>query len=235
MTANLPNKIPDLVAWANTRTNAWQQAGAAIGLSEPQIQAFTTLAEALSTTVQAADQARSASKGATLEQADAVAAFRALAAAYISIIKGFAESSGNVSVYKLAEISPDAPPGPAPEPVPPETFTATVNTSGSITLKFKVTQPKGVSGVSYLVGRLINGGTGVPVNLGTADRKKMFTDTTLPLGVDRVTYVITPTRGPVRGPDSKAFNIQFGSVAGGPPGVIATSVAAPASGMKLAA
>jgi len=235
MSTNVPTKIPELVAWAKSHTGAWQTNATSIGLTVPQVQAFSTLAEGLTSAFDAANVARELSKGATLEQGGAVQAFRALAAAYISIIKGFAESTDNITVYSLAQISPDAPAAPAPPPIPPQTFAAGVNTDGSITIRWKVAQPAGVSNVAYFVRRRINGGTGEFQSLGTSGGKKTFTDSTLPVGVDRVEYVVTPKRGAVSGADSNAFVIQFGSVAGGPPGVIATSVAAPASGMKLAA
>jgi hypothetical protein len=229
---NLPSRLPELVAWGAAHAPIFVSSASQIGLTSAQAVAFSELVDELQGAVEAANAAREASKAATLNQNDTADAFRALAGAYVNLIKAFAQVTDNPKVYTIAQISPDAPPSPAPAPVPPQEFTAGVNTSGSITLKWKVAQPAGVTGVSYLVKRRVNGSAGEFQFVGTSDGKKTFTDSTLPLGVDRVEYVVTPKRGPVAGADSPAFSIQFGSIAA--PGAmpsITTSIAP----MKLAA
>lgn len=54
----------------------------------------------------------------------------------------------------------------------------------------------------------------------------------VPVGVDSVSYLITPKRGEVLGMPSNIFTVQFGSVVGGGNVSITTTESAP---MKMAA
>lgn len=220
MSTNLPRTIPELLVWAATHEELWVTNGASIGLTTSQVASFRELRDVMVSKVSAADIARVASKNATMDQTEAITAFRAITGAYISIIRGFAESSNNPGVYALAGISPDDPRSTLPPPNTPEMFTANVNPDGSLTIKWKVAQPAGVTNVSYIVRRRLNGAAGAFVQLGSATTKKSYTDETLPVGVDRVEYMIQPTRGTVVGPQSPIFTVQFGSVAL-PPGAAA--------------
>lgn len=78
---------------------------------------------------------------------------RALAGAYINVIKAFAEATNNENVYVLAGVSPNDAPGVVPPSNTAESFTANVNPDGSITVKWKASQPAGVTGVQYNVHR----------------------------------------------------------------------------------
>lgn len=71
-----------------------------------------------------------------------------------------------------------------------------------------------------------------------ARRNKSFTDTTLPLGVDGVEYIVQPKRGEVSGPQSNVFSVQFGSVAPGGAATIARIESTPHEqpvGVRIAA
>ena len=64
--------------------------------------------------------------------------------------------------------------------------------------------------------------------------EKTFNDTTLPRGVDGVSYIITGKAGQQTGPASAMFTLTFGSVGGGGTTFITSSVETPAD-VKLAA
>lgn len=239
MATNLPRPLPDLMNWAAAHASQWQDNQAQIGLSLQQVQSFKALGEAMNQANSAAEVARMNSKDATLALNAAVASFRVTAGAFVNVIKAFAQSTGNENVYTLAGISPDDAPSELPAPNTPESFTAGVNTDGSLTIRWRVSQPAGVTGVVYDVFRRYNTATGNFVWVGSGDRNKTFTDTTLPVGVDNVQYYVRPKRGEAFGPQSNVFALQFGSVGGGGGGANLTIVSQDELGndgaMKVAA
>lgn len=214
MATNLPRTIVELLAWAETHGALWQTNQASIGLSSSQSSSFKNLVSSFSTAYSAAETARLASKNATEALNAAVTSVRANAGAYINLIKAFAETTNNPNVYTLSGITPDDPAGTVPAPIPPETINATVNADGSLTLKWKVGQPDGVTGVQYLISRRL-GATGTFALIGSVGAIKTFVDATLPFGVDSVQYIITPKRGDVLGAQSATFALQFGVNGGG--------------------
>jgi hypothetical protein len=214
MATNLPRPIPDLLAWAQTHDSLWQANFAAIGLSTAQATAFKNLVASFRAAFDAAEVARLASKNATETLHASVTNIRATGGAYVNLIKAFAETTHNPAVYTLSGISPDDPAGTVAAPIPPDTIIAGVNADGSLTLKWKVGQPDGVTGVQYLVSRRL-GSTGTFALVGSVGAIKTYVDATLPFGVDSVQYIITPKRGDVMGDQSAVFTLQFGSVRGG--------------------
>lgn len=231
MASNMPNTIGDLINWCNTHNTLWTTNAEQIGLTDEQAAAFKTLCETMAANYATAQAARQASKDATMNLQNAVSGVRALGGAYIAIIKGFAESTNDMDVYALAGVSPSNPPGTVPAPVPPTQFGATVNPDGSLTIKWRVSQPEGVTGVQYMVSRRVNGGNGPFTFVGAEGSNKSFTDLTLPVGVDKVEYIVQPKRNGVFGEQSNVFSVQFGSVSGGGMS-IATIASEP---MKMAA
>lgn len=239
MGSNIPETLPDFITWCNTHAPLFTANAALIGLTAPQAELFAQAAANMVAAEDAAQNARVASKNATAALDTAVAAARALAGGYVSTIKGFAKATGNPSVYELSGVSPDSPPGTVPAPVAPTDFTAQVNPDGSLTIRWKVSQPAGVTSVQYLVFRRLpmNGQTTFTM-VGSEGKNKSFTDATLPVGVDKVDYIVQPKRGEVTGPQSNVFTVQFGSVAGGGSGTLSikTTASTPhAEPMKLAA
>lgn len=214
MATNLPKPITDLLAWAETHDTLWQLNQASISLSAAQVTSFKSLVGTFRSAYDDAEAARLASKNATETLHSAVSNVRATAGAYVNLIKAFAETTNNTNVYTLAGVSPDDPAGTVPAPIPPEAITASVNSDGSLTLKWKVGQPEGVTGVQYLVSRRL-GSAGTFALVGSVGAIKTYVDATLPFGVDGVQYIITPKRGDVMGDQSAVFTLQFGSVGGG--------------------
>lgn len=213
MATNMPTTLPELINWASTHAELWLTNYELIGLTEAQSEAFKVLSNSLGTANTAAETARQASKAATQDLQGAAAAVRALGGAYISLIKGFADSTDNDGVFALAGITPNDPRSTLPPPIPPQTFSAEINGDGSLTIKWKVTQPPGVIGVQYLVSRRMQGEASFTL-VSSEGSKKSYTDETLPFGTDRVEYIIRPKRGEALGMPSNIFTVQFGSVGG---------------------
>jgi hypothetical protein len=236
MATNMPVTIPELINWCSTHTSLWTANATQIGISAAQATAFNTLVANFNKANSDAQAARQNSKDATMTLASTMDAVRSTGNAYIFMIKAYAETTHNPAVFSLAGVSPNDPPSVVPAPIAPANFSAGVNTDGSLTIKWKVSQPEGVTNVQYIVFRRLGGPEAPFVMLSTEGKNKSFTDLTLPLGVDRVEYMVQPKRGEVLGPQSNVFALQFGSVAGGGGISIADAASVPhAEPMKIAA
>ncbi|HMN40881.1 MAG TPA: hypothetical protein PKE29_08545 [Phycisphaerales bacterium] len=212
----MPTKIGDLINWCTVHVDLWSVNATSVGLTAAQALQFKNAVNTMVLANSSAEAARQASKDATITLQTNVDVVRTLGAAFVAVIKGYAETTNNNNVYALGGVSPSDPPGVVPTPVAPNQFGASINPDGSLTVKWKVTQPAGCTNVSYSVSRRLNGGTGPFVLLANeGGRNKSFVDTTLPIGVDKVEYIVQPRRGDVAGPQSTVFMVQFGSVAGG--------------------
>ncbi|HYE62997.1 MAG TPA: fibronectin type III domain-containing protein [Phycisphaerales bacterium] len=208
----MPTTIAELLQWAGSHRDLWVLNQAQIGLSAPQVQAFKTVADAFIAAEAAAVKAREAAKAATLELNDAMAAVRTLGGGYINLIRAYAETTNNNQVYVLSGVDPVSPPGPQPIPNAPTNFSATVTPEGWIVVSWKASQP--ASGVQYRVQRRINGEANFTL-VGTVGSVKKYEDKTLPFGVDRVDYIVTPVRNNIVGPSGNTFSLQFGVGGGG--------------------
>ncbi|HMN40305.1 MAG TPA: hypothetical protein PKE29_05630 [Phycisphaerales bacterium] len=216
MGTNLPTTIPELINWCVAHDGQWTANATQINLTTAQTTAYHTIVQNLTKANDTAEAARMASKEATMQLQNAIDAARGLSSVYVDIIKNYAESTHNMNVYALGAISPPSPPGTPPLPVAPDKFGASVNPDGSLTIKWKVAQPTGATGVQYRVLRRVNATSGPYSIVSTEGSNKSFTDTFLPVGVDRVEYIVQPTRpGGIVGPQSNVFVVQFGSVSGG--------------------
>lgn len=213
MGTNLPSKIGDFVAWADTHAAQWQDQQANIGISVAQVTAFKNLVGTLDSTFAAANAARQDSKDATMAQNTALAACRANASALITLIKGFAEATNNDNVYSLAGISANDPPGTAPAPTAPYNIQATLDSLGNLNLTWKASQPQGTSGVVYEIVRAFNG-SGNFEHVDTVGGKA-WTDDSVPSGTTTVSYVLTAKRGRDSSPPAATFTVRFGHAPGG--------------------
>jgi hypothetical protein len=84
--------------------------------------------------------------------------------------------------------------------------------------------------------RRVNVTAGAFTMVASPGSSKEFTDVTLPVGVDRVEYMIQPKRNEVLGPQSNVFTVQFGSVVGSAGMSIAALTSTPhQTPMKVAA
>ncbi len=236
MGTNIPSNIPEFINWCVAHDSQWTSNSTLINLTTAQTTAYHTVVLAMTKANDAAEMARMASKEATMQLQNAIDAARGLSSVYVDIIKNYAQSSHNPNVYALGGVSPGNAPGTAPLPVAPTQFGASVNPDGSLTIKWKASQPEGATGVQYRIMRRINTTSGPYTIVSTEGSNKSFTDMTLPVGVDRVEYIVQPTRpAGIVGPQSNVFAVQFGSVSGGGMSIARIDSMPHAEPMKIAA
>lgn len=226
----LPSKVQDLLDFCDNHVNTFMTNAVAIGLLPAQATAFKNAAGAARSNYNSALAADMAKKAATNTSQMSVTALRKNAADVIALVKAFADSTANPSVvYDLAQIPMPATPSPAPAPGTPTDFTATLDQSGVVTLKWKCANPPGVGGTIYECARKVGGGDFTFIGaVGTRE----FADTTLPAGSVGVTYQITATRSTTRGNPAQ-FNVNFGVGGGG--GMFIASTSEDVTPMKMAA
>lgn len=216
MGTNLPRKQGELIQWAEAHGPLWATAPTTVGLTAALATEYQAAVSATKAAALAAEKARLASKSATQTLDDQVSNLRDLSGALIEVIKAFARTTGGEGVYALAGISPPSPPGTVPAPTQPTNLKVALNPTGSLTVTWKATQPEGASNTVYMIKRKLPNQSGYTL-VDTVGAKR-FTDNTLPIGVDGVSYIVQSKRGEERSPDSEAVSITFGSVAGGPGG-----------------
>lgn len=213
MGQNFPNTIPELLSWGESHWPLWNTNAAQIGLTAAQAMAFKTLVQSSRSAFDAAEAARLASRNATQLQTNALTAMRANAGTLVAIIKAYAEATNNPNIYNLSGISPPDPRGSVAPPSTPENVRASLNPNGSLTLKWKATQPTGATGVQYQIFRQLDGEQGFTL-VDTVGRKN-WTDTSLPRGVDGVNYILQAKRGELTSEESDQLAVVFGSQGGG--------------------
>lgn len=235
MGQNFPNTITELLSWGETHWPLFSTNATQIGVTSAQALAFKSLVQSARGAFDSAEVARLASKNATQLQTNALTAMRANAGTLVALIKAYAESTNNPNVYTLAGISPPDPRGTVAPPAQPTNVRAALNPNGSLTLKWKATQPEGATSVQYQIFRQLDGEQGFTL-VDTVGRKN-WTDTTLPRGVDGVNYIVQSKRGGETSEASDQLAVVFGSQGGGGGGLtIASATSTPASGTnKLAA
>jgi hypothetical protein len=208
----VPRNIEDLLNFGDTHTSVFSSNAAALGLLPAQALAFKNAAGKARSDYAAALAADAIKKAAYNTSSDSIRAFRKVAADTVAMIKAFAENAANPSVvYSLAQLPMPATPQPAPPPGTPTDFTAGIDQTGAVMLKWKCPNPPGVSGTVYEVQRRIGEGAfGFLTVVGT----RQFTDSTLPAGSSGVVYQITAMRSTTRGLPAQ-FNVNFGIGGGG--------------------
>ena len=175
--AILPSKIQDLVNFGTMHWPVWQTNAAAIGLTVPQSTAFKNAATDLAAKFTDVNNAREAFRVAVVAQNTSMGAFRTIAAEDLALIKAFAMTQANPTVvYNLAQIPPPAAPGPVAAPGQPKEITATLDGTGSVTLKWKCGNPPGGQ-VAYIVERrTATSGTGSAFSFAGVAGTRSFTD-----------------------------------------------------------
>lgn len=172
----------------------WQTNATEIGLTTAQVTALGALVTAARTAYNAQQPARNASKAATTSFYEAIDTAHASGAELIATIKAFAGTSNDPTVYTTAQIPPPAAPTPAPPPEQPTNLNATLNTDGSITLRWKGTVAQSAF---FSVWRATAPGTGgqftTPALIGTV-ADKAFIDGNVPVAV-QAQYTIRAHRG----------------------------------------
>lgn len=208
--AIVPTRTQDLVNWYTDHAEVWQAAPTSIGLTAAQATQFVNMSLLLADKFANQRAAELAAKNATQELNDTKRDARRLASDLIAVIKGFAVNQPKPNdIYILAELPVPSEPAPLPPPGRPYDMTVGINpTTGAIKLNWKVTNPTGATGTTYIVRRR-TGGTGEFAFVGVTGTKE-FIDTTFNAGPDSVQYTVQGQRSTQSGPVSDILTINFG-------------------------
>jgi hypothetical protein len=208
--AILPSKLQDFLDWSDLHAATWTANAAQIGITAAKAAAFNEFAQTARERYNQQLAARQALENATELQQDAVRDARRAAADLIRDIKAYAEDQPKpTEIYVLADLPVPGTAAPLPPPGKPNSVTVGIEpASGAITLKWKVANPAGASGTTYIVRRRV-GSTGEYAFVGISGFKE-FTDNTFIAGPDSVQYTIQGQRGPTAGLTSDPITINFG-------------------------
>ena len=204
----LPPSDLGMIEWFEQRLADWAADPTAIGLTGEQIITLTSQVSAARAAYTTAQQARNASKSATVVFHDDSGTLRSFGADLIKTIKAFAEATDDANVYAEADVPPPAPPTPRGAPGMPTNMTTSLSNLGAIDIKWKAVNAAASTGAFFVVQRKLDDETQW-TNIGQTGTKS-FSDATVPLGTTRATYTIVPWRGELVGPASAQFSVQFG-------------------------
>lgn len=211
--ANVPPQPKlDQIVWFENHLPMWAAAPTTFGITAAQVTALTTAVGAARKAYNDAQTARNNSKAATTNESTSVATMLVSGRALVNIMKSFIDNAHNPALWGQAGLEPDAGPGTAPDPTAPFMLSATLDSQGDVIVKWKTSQPAGVSGVIYSVQRAIDGGGFVLLD---SVGGKTFTDETVPVGTQSVSYIVRAKRGTQMSAWSEALTIRFGRVGGG--------------------
>lgn len=133
----MPQNNRQALQWVEAHIEPWTDNAAAIGLDASQVSSLASLAAAARARLTAAETRRETSKSATLEFNGAATDMKSLASLMVSTFKNCAESSGDESVYALADVSPASPRSPSPPPNQPTDLRWAVTPTGRVQLSWK--------------------------------------------------------------------------------------------------
>lgn len=200
----LPQSREQMIAWFSDRLTSWAANAASIGLSAPQVTALATMVNTAEGSLGSATAARISSKDATVAFHADADALRSYGADLIKVIKAFAESTDDPSVYSTASVPPPSPPTPAGPPDKPTELEASLVLPWGIRLAWKGS----VSQSAYFgVFRRLPGESNF--TFVQTVKEKRFDDTTLPAGTASVEYYIAAFRDSYQ-VNSNALAVQFG-------------------------
>lgn len=202
----LPQGKLDRIVYLEQRVTLWDTNAAAIGLSDPQVAALTTLVTAARAKFNAALAARNASKLATQEQDSALSAMTSVASDMIQTIRLFAQASDEPDVvYDLANIPAPASPTPAGPPPQPTDLSHGCLPDGSVQLKWKGTTSQAAF---FKIYRKLTGESAF-TSIGAVAAKTLIDDT-VPAGTHQAFYYVVGQRGTQMGPASEWLTVNFG-------------------------
>ena len=212
---NIPSNasLTELLAWMEQHAGLWDNAPATIGITPQMASAFAAVVANARKDFDIANGARLNSKQATVARSESFRSMRRSAGDLVNTIKSFIEQSGNTNLWAQAGLEPAAPRGTTPPPNAPTNLAATLDSEGNLNLRWKASQPRGVSGVVYFIKRALSGSSTF-TQLDTVGEKR-FTDSTVPLGATSVDYIVTAKRGSQQSAPSSTLSIRFGRGAGG--------------------
>lgn len=205
----MSNLIPDTkegqILFFEQHLAPWITNAVAIGLTAPQMTAFTAMVEAARDSFNAAETARLESKAATLALSESLEIMNQIGAGYIKTIRGKAESTLDGTVYVKAMIPPPAAPTPSGVPNQPTSLSAFIDDGGRVNLAW-------VGSTRYstyfTIWRKLPGEAAFSM-IGTIGGKKWMDDT-VEAGTPYATYFVQAHRGTKVSTPSLQANVIFG-------------------------
>ncbi len=211
---NIPNDRNALLAFAQAHYPLWEEAFAAIGISEEQAASIRTAALSVQARTLANNSLRTQLRTSTQVLSEDYGSLRRAVSGAVRSINAFAQNSANPNqVYAAAQIAPPAPRGPSVPPASPTDLTVALDpVTGALTLRWHATQPRGVNGVVYSVRRRV-GEAGPYTSVGSTGLKRIEDDN-LP-SAPMIFYTVQAQRGSLVAPMMAAITVRFGAGGGG--------------------
>jgi hypothetical protein len=162
-------------------------------LTAEQVDALTLALEQAEADAREAEELRQRARTATTTMNRSLDGLGRVGRAVVNTIKGaIALAPGdNDAAWAAARLNPPSKRGPARRPNAPTSLSVELR-SGGVEIAWKGRQPRGVSGVVYLVERSLDGGRSELV--GTTGAKR-YTDTAVPAGGREAVYSVCAVRG----------------------------------------
>lgn len=225
MSRIIPSNNNDFREWINTRSAAWTENSAAVGITTLQATQMATQATAMDDVWGELEKAKNAYEVARNNWNATKEATYDLGNENVRRIKTFAANSTDpANVYTLSLIP--APKSPVSN-VPPGACTNVVaaldTVTGKLTLRWKCNNPKTATGTVYNIQRRV-GTSGTWSLMGVISNKK-FIDNAPPTAAV-VQYQITAQRGLLLGQPSGPVSVLFGVGSSGETVITAVKMAA---------
>lgn len=201
----LPKKQAETINWVTARLEPWTTNATAIGLTSAQVTALTNLVSNVSANVAELNAAKVALQNAQLTFAQNYEAMRAMAGAYIKVIRSRAQATNNPFIYVQASIPPPATPTPSGTPAAPSDLIGTLTNDGFVELKWTSSLR---ASTFFTIWRQLPGETDF-VQVGTIGAKK-FTDNSIPAGSAYASYRVYANRGTTVSESSEVLQMVFG-------------------------
>ncbi|MCC6322271.1 MAG: hypothetical protein IT438_12645 [Phycisphaerales bacterium] len=214
---NIPSDRNELFTFAQAHAQVFIDNAPTIGLTVAMANAVKTATLATGTAISDADVARSAARTATQDLSESYTDLRRVVSEAVRTINNFALNAADPAlVYSKAQIAPPADRTNLPPPNAPFDLGVSLNPStGSLLVRWKASQPQGMTGVVYNVQRRVgNGGGAGGFTQVALTGQKRFEDSTIPAGTSVLAYTIQSQRGSQTSPLSNIIEVRFG-VGGG--------------------
>lgn len=218
--SNIPSspKVEQII-WFEQHLPLWAATPTAFGATAAMITSLGTAVAQARKAYNDAQASKLATKAAITNQDEMIAAMLTPGRDLVNLMKGYIANANNPALWGQAGIEPNSGPGAPLVPTAPYELSASLNSAGEVILRWKATQPQGVSGVIYTVSRSVDNG---PDTIQDSVGEKEYVDSNVIYGTQTVSYVVRSKRGKQTSDWSPALLLRFGRAAGGGMSIIST-------------
>lgn len=191
----------------------WAADPTSIGIAATDVVDLSVKVDAARAAYETAHASRNQAKADTEGQDDAIADMYDLGADLIKTIRAYAQKTNNPTVYQTAQIPAPKPPSPVGKPDAPTEVAAEINAFGYAVIKWKGNR---TGGTYYILERQLTPVSGAPEAWAYAGSSTAndYTDTTIPVGFQTVTYRVFARRPAGDSTPTVANPIYFGIAPG---------------------